>query len=139
MNELERQEKALEVGRRLFRLEAQRDEIERQIATAKQEFLELIQTPGGGMQHTNGSAQRGADARPDTTKSVRLRMLEFVATSSEPVPQDRVVQAMVTAGVHPATAKQAAYDLTSQKVAWLERTQKGLIVSEKGRAELGKH
>lgn len=72
-------------------------------------------------------------------ESVRVRMLEFVAASPEPVPQERVVQAMVATGVQPSTAKQSAYDLTSSKVGWLKRTDRGLVLSEEGQAELARH
>ncbi len=151
MDPTQRHARALELARAIFRLEDQREALDRQIEAAKKEHLALMgQEPTPFPENSpasrvpkladflKSSATSARGEAPGTTisGSVRSRILKYVAEHA-PVGQADVLQAVTAAGIDEKTAKQAIYDMTSVKVGWLSRAGGRLVLSDSGKGALG--
>jgi hypothetical protein len=88
---------------------------------------------------TQASAPPAPKPRPTWAAdnlTVKTRVLRYVAAHQGAVPQDKIVEAMVSIGVVQQTADQCCYDMTSNKIGWMERTSAGLVLTGAGKAAL---
>lgn len=67
--------------------------------------------------------------------SARKYAAHFVSQRG-PVSQEGLVLALVKHGIKESTAIQTVYDLVSSKTGWLERTEKGLVLTVVGEEAL---